>query len=629
MTTVRFRQLQTALGSGRPSSDPEVKQALVGLASEVRERLTSGSQESRDFFISVAESIQDIRGNAHAQVRADCLFDCCQYLYLTGDTLLALLPAREVIRLRQITGVQSDLRRAIAALGILCADTGSIGEALEHYSTALQMSRAMSDLEAEATIWTNLSTAFGFMSRYHEAITCGEQVRCLAPASPMGLVLVKKAAHNMSLAYFNLGDFQRARTLSEFAVADATPEDAGALYSRVNREHHYIEVLLELGEFDLAQTRLSLQAQYAAKANTARAKTAAMVTKGLLDAFCGNPKRAVGALEALIASSAIKTIPTVVQDVLRALTRACEKAGESEKALGYLQEMVKFHQQNREQGALARLAIAGGATSVDFRSKVDLAEIHQRQASLRAKLAENELLQAEIEVLERLAVTADLREEETGEHGYRVGRLAGIFAGSLSWSTADCEGLECAARLHDIGKIGIPERILFSSGKLQESERNLMSAHAAIGAELLSKSSIGQLRLAEEIARHHHEWWDGTGYPTGLAGKRIPLSARIVALADVFDALTHGRTYEKPWSKDSALAHIEGLRGRQFDPELTDRFVGLVQGLIEEHPDLDGFLGRGSRSSGVLQARDRIRAMLDGSQARSTKRQFDLATSKS
>ena len=137
-----------------------------------------------------------------------------------------------------------------------------------------------------------------------------------------------------------------------------------------------------------------------------------------------------------------------------------------------------------------------------------------------------------------------------------------------------------------------------------------MSTHTTIGAELLAKSNIPQLRLAEDIARYHHEWWNGEGYPSKLKGKRIPIHARIVALADVFDALTHGRPFSKPWPMDRAIEEIRNRKGTQFDPELTDVFLALVERLRNEHEDLDEYLGRAGRNSPFLQARNKIRMML-------------------
>ena len=166
--------------------------------------------------------------------------------------------------------------------------------------------------------------------------------------------------------------------------------------------------------------------------------------------------------------------------------------------------------------------------------------------------------------------------------------------------------VELAARLHDIGKIGVPDAILLKPDKLNEAEQQIMRTHTTVGAELLSKSNIPHMQMAEEIARHHHEWWDGTGYPGNVSGSAIPLAARITALADVFDALTHKRPYKIAWPIDAALDEIAILKGRQFDPQLTDFFIVLIARLRQDYIDLDAYLGQAAHRSPFLQARTRI-----------------------
>ncbi|MCA2998060.1 MAG: HD domain-containing protein [Rhodocyclaceae bacterium] len=130
--------------------------------------------------------------------------------------------------------------------------------------------------------------------------------------------------------------------------------------------------------------------------------------------------------------------------------------------------------------------------------------------------------------------------------------------------------------------------------------------HSEIGADILSKSAIPHIRLAEDIARHHHERWDGKGYPAKIGGNEIPLAARITALSDVYDALTHKRPYKQAWSQESALTEILAGRGTQFDPELTDLFLALVSRLRREQVNLDDYLGEAARASPFLQVRSKI-----------------------
>ncbi|MGE0357874.1 MAG: HD-GYP domain-containing protein [Burkholderiales bacterium] len=209
-----------------------------------------------------------------------------------------------------------------------------------------------------------------------------------------------------------------------------------------------------------------------------------------------------------------------------------------------------------------------------------------------------------------MAVAADIREDISGEHGYRVGRLSALLAKEIGWDRDSCNAMDIAARLHDIGKIGIPEKILLDEKTLREAEKHFIASHTLVGSEILAKSDIPQVRIAEEIARCHHEWWDGTGYPARLKGLDIPRSARIVALADAFDAMTHGRPYAQAVSIGTALDRIAGLRGVQFDPELTDHFLALVRRLASANQDLDAYLGKAARNSPFLRARAKIKEML-------------------
>ena len=159
-------------------------------------------------------------------------------------------------------------------------------------------------------------------------------------------------------------------------------------------------------------------------------------------------------------------------------------------------------------------------------------------------------------------------------------------------------------------RLGFRRKSYSTKRTLRDAEKHFIASHTQVGAEILSKSEIPQVRIAEEIARCHHEWWNGTGYPRGLESASIPKSARIVALADVFDAMTHGRPYAQAIPVDQALDEICRLRGRQFDPELTDHFLALVRRLAAENEDLDTYLGKAARNSPFLKARARIKEML-------------------
>jgi CHASE2 domain-containing sensor protein len=186
-----------------------------------------------------------------------------------------------------------------------------------------------------------------------------------------------------------------------------------------------------------------------------------------------------------------------------------------------------------------------------------------------------ELRETQLEVVRRLAQAAESRDGDTGQHIERMSRLCERLARVAGLSPVEAELLRHASALHDIGKIGIPDRVLLKPGPLDDEEWEVMQTHAALGAGMLADSRTDLLQLAEIVARTHHERWDGSGYPAGLAGEDIPLAGRICTIADVFDALTSWRPYKEAWPVSEALAEIRRQSGRQFDPALVEAFLEL------------------------------------------------------
>jgi putative two-component system response regulator len=171
---------------------------------------------------------------------------------------------------------------------------------------------------------------------------------------------------------------------------------------------------------------------------------------------------------------------------------------------------------------------------------------------------------------------ADEYGEHETQHMQRVGTLSALLALEIGRPHCEVETLHAAAPLHDIGKIAIPNQILDKPGKLTSAEFSLVKAHTSLGCRILSGSQIPVCQLASQIALCHHERWDGKGYPEGLAGNAIPLPARITAIADVFDALTHARPYKRAWNHQQAIEFIEQESSRQFDPTLVLAFLSLM-----------------------------------------------------
>ncbi len=192
-----------------------------------------------------------------------------------------------------------------------------------------------------------------------------------------------------------------------------------------------------------------------------------------------------------------------------------------------------------------------------------------------------EIREREREAVFRLARAAEFRDPETGAHIQRMAHYSKLIAAQLGLDQAQQDLILEAAPMHDVGKLGTPDLILLKPGKLTPEEFTVMQQHAAIGWEILKGSAAPTLQVAAEIAHTHHEKYDGSGYPRGLAGEQIPLFGRIVALADVFDALTSARPYKPAWAFDKAWTFVAEGRGTHFDPACTDAFLAVQAAVVD------------------------------------------------
>ncbi len=187
-----------------------------------------------------------------------------------------------------------------------------------------------------------------------------------------------------------------------------------------------------------------------------------------------------------------------------------------------------------------------------------------------------------------LGTAGHYNDTDTGAHIWRMAEYAKALAAASGWSACDCNNVELAAPMHDTGKIGIPESILRKPGPLSAQEWAVMRTHTQIGYTILNKSDAPVFRLAADIALHHHERWDGSGYPSGLSGTSIPAAAHIVALADVFDALTMKRPYKDAWPVDRAVATIKESAGTHFNPVMVDTFCAILPEILEIKNNWEG-----------------------------------------
>ncbi|MCH8531974.1 MAG: response regulator [Saccharospirillum sp.] len=209
--------------------------------------------------------------------------------------------------------------------------------------------------------------------------------------------------------------------------------------------------------------------------------------------------------------------------------------------------------------------------------------VYDQKSILQSLVQEQteELYHTRLQVVQRLGMAAEYRDEETGNHILRMSHTCALLAKQIGWDPVQCDLILNASPMHDIGKIAIPDAILLKPGRFEPDEWAIMKSHATVGARLLEGDDSDLMCMARDIALTHHEKWDGSGYPSGLAGDAIPMSGRIAALSDVFDALTSVRPYKKAWSVEAAVDLIEENAGKHFDPALVEVFMRELPTIIE------------------------------------------------
>jgi len=220
--------------------------------------------------------------------------------------------------------------------------------------------------------------------------------------------------------------------------------------------------------------------------------------------------------------------------------------------------------------------------AVDYITKpVSPAIVRARVRTHLSLVRVDELHETRLQIVQRLGLASEYKDNETGLHVIRMSHYTHILAKAAGFSEREADDLLNAAPMHDVGKIGIPDAILQKNGKLDEAEWAVMRSHAQIGAEIIGEHEAGLLKTARIIALTHHEKWDGSGYPSGLKGEEIPLAGRIVAIADVFDALTSVRPYKPAWPVQEAVDLLRRESGRHFDPELVELFLAQLPAILE------------------------------------------------
>jgi HD-GYP domain-containing protein (c-di-GMP phosphodiesterase class II) len=450
---------------------------------------------------------------------------------------------------------------SLSNLGLMFTDLGNYEKAIESLKEAYEYTKTTDDKIAMLDALTNISSVYEKLNSMRSAVdfaaqalnlsrTIGSKWHEIHALETMALLRLKQSEHAEALGLF---------------------EDALILAEETAYQEGQIFVLAGLGRVHNSLSRHTDALNYYGKSleiarplEDYQGQVSALMGIGLVHLKMDNHHAALRALqEGLDRAVQADLQQSVIESHLR-LAEAYKSGGNFLKALEHFEVHHQLDRDHREFKAEQRRQVLEVELGLESERKA------RDEAEHLVKLRTQELEFAHIEVAERLANAAEYRDDKTGAHTERVGWLAARIARAFGWNDDQVELMRLAARLHDIGKIGIPDEILLKPTALTPEEFLEMEKHTVIGARILSAGHSDILKLAESIAESHHERWDGTGYPHELRGDEIPLPGRIVAVADVFDALTRERPYKRPWTLEEALSELERQSGRQFDPRVVD-----------------------------------------------------------
>ncbi|MEX2543078.1 MAG: tetratricopeptide repeat protein [Trueperaceae bacterium] len=472
-------------------------------------------------------------------------------------------------------GIGEQEAHILSNLGNLRRQVGDYPTALVHLKAADELLRARAPgTRSEAVNLINLGHLYREMDNYPAA---GEFFSRAREVGRLAKDSILEAASLNSLANV-LGrseDWTGAGELYQEAL-EVSRRDGLRQYEIDNLDG-LGQVYAALGDYEKARHAHDRALDIARKSGEREGEIDALLNLGRDYLALDRAEEAVSALRESLKLAEAQGRKRSLFEAHQLLAETYAKQGRFEAAFRhhqefYLAEKVVFNQENEDR--VRRLTVQfdlerARHEAETYRVRTEVEQQARERAEAMVRERTRELEEAQQEIVARLAIAGEYRDDGTGEHTRRVGRNAAAIARAFDWPQDEADLLFSAARLHDVGKIGIRDSVLLKPGKLSDEEFELMRGHSTIGGRILSGGHSRLLRMAEEIAFAHHERWDGKGYPNGLKGEEIPMSARIVAVSDVLDALTHERPYKDAWSVSDALAEIEAHSGTQFDPRVV------------------------------------------------------------
>jgi putative two-component system response regulator len=564
-------------------ADEEINSLLSTVAASFSEATAGGSQiidGAAELGARACTALLRLPVTLHSDTVAEVYWEVAKFYGVrrVNEALVEDL-ARRLIDIGRLSGSLTWKRKGYAMSAGMCSSRGDYATAIEHAWASLKLAKALGDVEGLGTSWNNLGIALAGCGLHQAARRCFEEKLAAIKdrQSEIGAILRRSGLNNLALSGLYLGDFEVAlRAAEESRRLSAGDSSVRGRVLRIHGCEYLVRVLLECGDTKRAREVCNelLELGYSLDSETYEAEVE--LIDGLCRVFEGDVDAGLERVRRALDMK--RRLPGELLEALAIAIRAHEIAGEGAAAQMYRRELALHNRLVQQEAMLAQ-------------HRAHLARLQEAEGTSAASL------ERKAEMVERLAITTELREDPTGLRVFRVGRLSRLLAGEVGWSEPDAEALEVAARLHDIGKISVADDVLINHRALTAEEMRSVHGHCSVGAELLRQTQLENARLAADVAAYHHETWDGSGYPHGIGGTAIPLPARIVAIADAFDAMTQDRPYRRSIGVEDALAQLQACAGTRYDPVLVPQFVALVRRLLCSVEDLDSYLAESADRS--------------------------------
>jgi putative two-component system response regulator len=556
----------------------------AGAGKSVRDLLDEARTTEGEDLVHSRSLVQQARvlarSNSDQQGEAEALYRLASVTYQLGELDEAFglaLEARDLARRCAAPIVEV---WALNLVGIVHHQAGNFSQALESLLQAVEIYRTMSELDDLGNLLNTVAAVHHSLRDTDRAIVTYEAALEANRKSP------RRGFDAITLANMAKVRSERKENLLAVSLGEAALEIA--------REHlpeHVAEILANLAEayaelqmlpranacLDEADESLNrMGTQFGSRASP-MALVAVLLARGRVCIATNDTTLAITTLENAVAIAAENEFADMELVAHGLLAEIFKGLGRFERALFHREESTRIHEQIFDRDTDLRIkTLQISHDTLAARDQAELLRVRTTELEELVTARTQDLEEHHYEAFERLAAIAEYRDPDSGEHSSRVGELAAELAIQLGEPRSWTEELRLAGRLHDVGKVGVPDSILQKPGALTDEEFDVMKTHTTIGATVFAGSRSTLIQLAAEVAQSHHERWDGSGYPAGLKGEAIPLSGRIVAVADVYDALITVHRYKLAWSSSDAVSHVVAGRGTQFEPRIVDALVAVV-----------------------------------------------------